>query len=165
MIFSVLRLACWMWMPLCMCVRLWRDLVVRPTHVVQKTSTTPRPVLPTRNPDGPRAEALIKPETLRAWLRRIEYQVLMFFFFCFFYYIFGDTHIIFSVKEYVTTLLIYTFDLPLLAISFDRHVVRFVSFCRNLCFRHDTFMFYLLFDVYVDTQCCVANSNQNSRLL
>jgi hypothetical protein len=84
-------------MPLCnlhVSVRLWRDLVVRPTHVVQITSTTPRPVLPpTQNPDGPRAEALTKPETLRAWLKRIEYEVLVFF-----SYFYADTHIICSVK-------------------------------------------------------------------
>ncbi|XP_059352262.1 voltage-dependent calcium channel subunit alpha-2/delta-3-like isoform X2 [Daphnia carinata] len=38
------------------------------------TSTTPNPVssVPTKHPDGPRAEALVKPETLRAWLKRIE---------------------------------------------------------------------------------------------
>jgi hypothetical protein len=84
-------------MPLCnlhVSVRLWRDLVVRPTHVVQITSTTPRPVLPpTQNPDGPRAEALTKPETLRAWLKRIEYEVLVFF-----SYFYADTHMICSVK-------------------------------------------------------------------
>ncbi len=68
-------------------VRYVFDVMVQSTHVVQKsvTSTTPAPDLLSPLPDesdGPRAEALVSPNSLRNWLKRIQVPFLTYVVLC-----------------------------------------------------------------------------------